>query len=99
MYAKHTNIYRESKSYRGLLEPSVSTVDIFNTLRYFRALFAETKGPKDKTETQTPLPPDCVLLRNEMTRITSDVIATHPFACVSFRSLFDPKVGISENGD
>jgi hypothetical protein len=80
-YAVHNNMYRESKACRGLLEAGISTVDLFNTLRYFVELFRKGKTIESEVEAK---------FREEMFDVTNAVFQMHPFARVSFRSLFQP---------
>jgi DNA polymerase alpha subunit A len=80
-YAVHNNMYRDSKACRGLLQPALLTVDLFNTLRYFVELFRKGKTVESEVEAK---------FREEMFEIANAVLQMHPFAKVSFRSLFQP---------
>ena len=76
--AVHYNMYKDSETLcTGELQPIHTTVDIYNTLRYFVALFDPPKTPTKNEE-----------FRVYMREYMEGLIKVHSFSCLSFRSIF-----------
>ena len=75
----HYNVYKQNeKLCNGHLVPVVSSIDIFNTLRYWKELF---KGECcDNAE-----------FKEYMVQFMDSVLKVHQFSKLSFRSLFAPQ--------